>query len=256
MLIPILLSLPSLFAQTSAVENANKEAMNISSMDAIAQASPVVQLTLFILIALSVVCWAITFYKYKSYKLIETSNEPFMDLFWKAKSLDDIFADVSEYPDSTFAKVFKTAYLELRKMADSTLAEKEGSSTSPLLSGIDNLERAIQKETDKQISAMERRLNILATTGSTGPFIGLFGTVWGIMGAFQKIGATGMASLAVVAPGISEALIATAIGLAAAIPATVCYNYFLTKIKSHEVELSNFSVDFLNIAKRNFFKGE
>jgi biopolymer transport protein TolQ len=103
---------------------------------------------------------------------------------------------------------------------------------------------------------MEERLNILATTGSTGPFIGLFGTVWGIMGAFQKIGITGMASLAVVAPGISEALIATAIGLAAAIPATVAYNYFLTKIKEHEVELSNFSADFLNIAKRNFFKGK
>ncbi len=231
-----------------------KKAMDISSIDAIAQASPVVQLTLFILIAMSVVCWAITFYKYKRFKAIEQSNEPFLDLFWKANSLDDIFADVGEYPNSNYAKVFKAGYLELRKLADSSLADS--SSSSPLLSGIDNLERAIQKEIDKRIANMEHRLNLLATTGSTGPFIGLFGTVWGIMGAFQKIGLTGMASLAVVAPGISEALIATAIGLAAAIPATVAYNYFLTKIKTHEVNLSNFSADFLNIAKRNFFKGK
>ncbi|MEK6555056.1 MAG: MotA/TolQ/ExbB proton channel family protein, partial [Bdellovibrionota bacterium] len=92
------------------------------------------------------------------------------------------------------------------------------------------------------------------TTGSTGPFIGLFGTVWGIMGAFHKIGATNMANLAVVAPGISEALVATAVGLAAAIPATVAYNHFLTKIKKEELDLNNFAADFLNITKRNFFK--
>ena len=239
------------FAQSTEVQ----DAVNVSSMDAIAQASPVVQLTLFILIALSVVCWAITFYKYKRFKTMQENNEPFLDLFWKANSLDDIFADVGQYPNSTYAKVFKAGYLELRKLADSSLAEKTTDSSSPLLSGIDNLQRAIQKEVDRQIAKMENRLNLLATTGSTGPFIGLFGTVWGIMGAFQKIGATGVASLAVVAPGISEALIATAIGLAAAIPATVAYNYFITKIKGHEVELSNFSADFINIAKRNFFKG-
>lgn len=101
---------------------------------------------------------------------------------------------------------------------------------------------------------MEARLSLLATTGSTGPFIGLFGTVWGIMGSFHKIGSTGMANLAVVAPGISEALIATAIGLAAAIPATVAYNHFVTRIRREEIDLSSFSADFINIAKRNFFK--
>ncbi len=248
-----------LFAQTksnAAPEAATQSALDLNPIEAIAQASIVVQLTLFILVALSVVCWAITFYKYKQFKLIKNSNEPFSDLFWKAKSLDDIFAKVSDYPKSSLAKIFKAGYLELRKMADSTLAEKENANHSPMLSGIDNLERAIKKEIDNEISSMESRLNLLATTGSTGPFIGLFGTVWGIMGAFQKIGATQMASLAIVAPGISEALIATAIGLAAAIPATVAYNYFLTEIKSQEVELSNFAADFLNIAKRNFFKGE
>ena len=102
---------------------------------------------------------------------------------------------------------------------------------------------------------MESRLSLLATTGSTGPFIGLFGTVWGIMGAFQKIGATKVASLAVVAPGISEALIATSVGLAAAIPATVAYNHYVSRIRKMEIELNSFAADFLNIAKRNFFQG-
>jgi biopolymer transport protein TolQ len=102
---------------------------------------------------------------------------------------------------------------------------------------------------------MENRLTILASTGSTGPFIGLFGTVWGIMNSFQQIGITGSASLAAVAPGISEALITTAIGLAAAIPAVLIYNNCVAVIRKEEVSLNNFSTDFLNIVKRNFFKG-
>ncbi|MGE3760612.1 MAG: MotA/TolQ/ExbB proton channel family protein, partial [Pseudobdellovibrionaceae bacterium] len=112
-----------------------------------------------------------------------------------------------------------------------------------------------RKSVDYELAVMESKLPILATTGSTGPFIGLFGTVWGIMGSFHKIGATGNASLAVVAPGISEALIATAIGLAAAIPAVMLYNHFVATIRKEELELNNFATDFLNIAKRNFFKG-
>src|SRR5262249_44691278 len=102
----------------------------------------------------------------------------------------------------------------------------------------------------------ENRLTFLATTSSNGPFVGLFGTVWGIMSAFHKIGQTGSANLAIVAPGISEALIATAIGLAAAIPAGAAYNYFVNLVKKNDLELNNFCADFLNIAKRNFFKDE
>lgn len=179
-----------------------------------------------------------------------------MEFFWKANSLDEIFDAVKDYPHSGLARVFKSGYLELRKLADSNLVAKrsEGES-SPLLSGIDNLERALRKSSDEEIASMELRLSWLATTGSTAPFIGLFGTVWGIMGAFQKIGATKVASLAVVAPGISEALIATAVGLAAAIPATIAYNHFLTEIRRLDLEISSFAADFLNIAKRNFFQG-
>ncbi len=145
----------------------------------------------------------------------------------------------------------------MKKIAESPMLNKTGTleSDSPQLSGLDNLERSIRKAVETEVSDLESRLPILATTGSTGPFIGLFGTVWGIMGSFQQIGRTGSASLAAVAPGISEALITTAIGLAAAIPAVVLYNYFVSQIRRQEISLNNFSADFLNIVKRNFFKG-
>ncbi|MBK7963141.1 MAG: MotA/TolQ/ExbB proton channel family protein [Bdellovibrionales bacterium] len=142
----------------------------------------------------------------------------------------------------------------MKKLAESPHLTKDAENLKPQLSGLDNIERVIRKTTEAEVSQMESRLTILATTGSTGPFIGLFGTVWGIMGSFHKIGATGNASLAVVAPGISEALVATAIGLAAAIPAVVMYNNFVARIRKEEIEINNFTADFLNIIKRNFFK--
>lgn len=231
-------------------------AVNTGAWHAIASANIIVQLVLLSLVAMSVVCWAIIIGKRRQFKALASANRPFEDAFWKANSLDDIFEGLKNHPDSNMAHVFRAGYLELRKIADSNLAERKDDKTPPLLSGIDNLQRALNKAIDSEMGLLENRLSILATTGSTGPFIGLFGTVWGIMSSFQKIGATGMASLAVVAPGISEALIATAIGLLAAIPATVAYNYFITEIKKLELALNNFSADFLNIAKRNFFRGE
>lgn len=236
--------------------NPTTVAVNTGAWHAITSANFVVQLVLLSLAILSVVCWAIIFNKRRQLKAMTAANRPFEDAFWKAASLDDIFANLKNHPDSGMANLFRAGYLELRKIADSSLANNPNEDTRPLLTGLDNLQRALNKAIDTEVSHLESRLTILATTGSTGPFIGLFGTVWGIMGSFQKIGATGMASLAVVAPGISEALIATAIGLLAAIPATVAYNYFTTEVKRHELALNNFSADFLNIAKRNFFRGE
>lgn len=233
----------------------NTVTVNTGAWHAILSANPVVQLVLLTLTILSVACWAIIYNKRKQLKALAEANKPFEEAFWKANSLDDIFDNLKNHPDSSLANVFRAGYMELRKIADSNLAEKRGDQSTPLLSGIDNLQRALNKATDSELSLIEHRLSLLATTGSTGPFIGLFGTVWGIMSSFQNIGATGMASLAVVAPGISEALIATGVGLAAAIPATVAYNYFITELKRQELQLNNFSADFLNIAKRNFFRG-
>jgi biopolymer transport protein TolQ len=237
------------------VSNQIAVGVNVGAWHAVLSANLVVQLVLLVLVAMSVACWAIIIGKRKQLKAITQSNLPFEDAFWKAASLDDIFEQLKNHPDSNMARIYRAGYMELRKIADSNLAEKRGDQSAPLLSGIDNLQRAMTKAIDSEIHSLESRLGVLATTGSTGPFIGLFGTVWGIMSAFQKIGATGSASLAVVAPGISEALIATGIGLFAAIPATVAYNYFVTELKRQELQLNSFATDFLNIAKRNFFRG-
>ncbi|MGZ3742558.1 MAG: protein TolQ [Pseudobdellovibrionaceae bacterium] len=250
------MNIPIMNIANAATSN-NQVTINTSPMDALLQASPVVQLTLLILLSLSIFCWAIAYTKYKQLKIVRAANEKFTTKFWKVNSLDTLYGDIDEFPSSNMARIFKSAYIEMKKIADSPLVKHNDSGDEkPQLSGLDNLERAIRKSTENEVAQLETRLTVLATTGSTGPFIGLFGTVWGIMGSFHKIGATGNASLAVVAPGISEALIATAIGLAAAIPAVILYNNFVGLVRREEIELNNFGADFLNIVKRNFFKGD
>lgn len=230
---------------------AKNMSVNSNAWDAIWQASPIVQVTLLILIGLSIVCWAVAFSKYNFFKSLIEENDRFAVRFYKATSLDSLYEDIETFKNSSLARIFKAGYVELKQLAE----RKSGAPAGGLLvSGADNLERTLRKATDNELSFMESRLTILASTGSTGPFIGLFGTVWGIMNSFHKIGQTGSASLAVVAPGISEALVATAIGLAAAIPAVVLYNHFISQIKKEEMALNSFSSDFLNMAKRNFFK--
>lgn len=229
--------------------------VNTDAWHAISSASLIVQITVLILATMSIGSWAIMLQKRKQFRTIERANEPFEDKFWKGTSLEDISDSVQDHGDSNLASVFRAGFTELKKIADSNLAKASDSNALPMLSGIDNLQRALNKAIDNEVSKLESRLSFLATVGSVGPFVGLFGTVWGIMTAFQGIGATGSASLAIVAPGISEALITTAIGLFAAIPATIGYNMFLTRLKRQELVLNNFSADFLNIAKRNFFRG-
>jgi biopolymer transport protein TolQ len=241
------------FISEAAAESVN--VANTGSWHAISNASPVVQLTLFILIAMSIFSWTIIVSKYGQLKDLQAANLPFEDKFWKAATLEEVFDDLKNYPDSNMANVFRAGYMELRKIAESGLATQSKAGETPLLTGIDNLQRTLSKSIETELSNLESRLIFLATVGSVGPFIGLFGTVWGIMSSFQKIGATGVASLAVVAPGISEALIATGVGLFAAIPATVAYNYYVTKLKKQELSLNNFATDFLNLTKRNFFRG-
>ena len=241
----------------AASEQAQQVQVDTGIWHAISSANIIVQLSLLTLVIMSVVTWAIIIAKRKQFRKVREINEPFLDEFWRANSLDDIYESLKKFEGSPLANIFKDGYLELRKMADSNLATKKGSDKSaPLLTGIDNLERALRKAIDSELAQLEHRLSFLATTGSSGPFIGLFGTVIGIMTAFQKIAQTGSANLAVVAPGISEALIATAVGLFAAIPASVFYNMYTANIRKQELDMQNFSSDFLNIAKRNFFIDE
>ena len=246
-----------MFSSIASASEKVQVATDVGAWHAIASANPVVQLTLLSLASMSVISWAIMVQKRKLFQFVENANIPFEEKFWRASSLEDVNEELKSFPDSNLAVVFRMGYLELRRIADSSLmARTPSEGEPPALSGLDNLQRALRKAIDLEISRLEAKLSFLATVGSVGPFVGLFGTVWGIMGSFQRIGASGSASLAVVAPGIAEALIATGVGLAAAIPATIAYNLFITRIRKQEMVLNNFASDFLNLAKRNFFRGQ
>lgn len=218
----------------------NSVSVNTNGLDAILSASPIVQMTLFILVSLSIVCWAVGFTKFRQFGFLKAQNTAFLSRFWRAKNLQAAYEELDQFRSSSLARVFKAGYEEFRDENTGGLANVEM-----------NVERALTKAIDAEIVALEARLTLLATTGSTGPFIGLFGTVWGIMGSFHKIGQTGSASLAVVAPGISEALIATAVGLIAAIPAVILYNNFTAQVRRSETELNNFAGDFLNLIQKS-----
>ncbi len=240
-----------LSTQTSAAASA-RIGVKAGVLDAVLAASFPVQALLLILVGCSIISWAIIYAKYRQFQNMNSSNQEFNDFFWKAKALENVHNKIDAYAASSLSKVFTAGYIELQRIADSSLA-KNSDSENLKLSGIDNLERAIQKSIGTEVSNAEARLNFLATTGSTAPFVGLLGTVIGIMSSFTSIASSGSASLAVVAPGIAEALFSTAVGLFAAIPAVVAYNYFIGRIRKIEIDLNNFGSDFLNVAKRNFF---
>lgn len=222
-----------------------KVTADFSAWHAIASASPVVKITFLILVAMSVFSWMIIFAKYKTFKSLFEENKRFLDSFWKAETMDEIVDNQDKYEQSNLCKIFLVGFSEIKKI--------RGVKKETMLTKAEILERSLVHSVESEILDSERGLSFLATTGSTAPFIGLFGTVWGIMGSFQKIGLMKSASLAVVAPGISEALIATAVGLAAAIPASIAYNHYIVKIKKLEHDLNSYASDLVNVAERNFF---
>jgi biopolymer transport protein TolQ len=236
---------------------AKEAVVTISAIDAIGNAGIIVQLVLLLLVLFSVLSWAIMLSKWGLVKRCFSSTERFLDVFWSGKSMDHIYSESKKMSGSSVAKLFQSGYVELQRLMEKERQKTEGGSTIkvPPDSLIQNLERALMRASRNEMLRLERSMTFLATAGSTAPFIGLFGTVWGIMTAFERIGAEGGASLATVAPGISEALIATAVGLACAIPAVMGYNYFNQKIRMLRAQMENFSGDFLNIVKRNFLMG-
>ena len=210
----------------------------------------VVKLVLLLLLLFSVVSWGIILFKFFQVQRANSESERFMDFFWKSKRFDAIASQVDRFANSPLTVLFNEGYSELKKVVE-TDSKSDGSALSTDLGGVENVSRAMRRATNSEITRLEKYLTFLATTGSTSPFIGLFGTVWGIMTAFEGIGKTGSASLAVVAPGIAEALIATAIGLVAAIPAVMAYNHFQHKIRVLINEMDSFTTEFLNIVQRN-----
>jgi len=222
---------------------------NGSLLNMILDAGLMVKFVLLLLFIFSVVSWAIIFLKYRYYRKIKKDNELFNADYSRSTKLSDVLPAAKKYSFSTTAEVFRVGYAELTKI-NKPLNDSAQGSDEISLSSLDNLERSMNKACNTEMSKLESALGFLATTGSASPFIGLFGTVWGIMDTFKGIGARGSATLAIVAPGISEALIATAAGLAAAIPAVIFYNYFLTQSKNMVQEMDNFAAEFLNIVER------
>jgi biopolymer transport protein TolQ len=231
-----------------------------SLFDMVLNAGFVVQLVLLLLLLFSVVSWAIILMKYFSIRKIIRENSLFMSTYMKNTKLSDIFPETKKFRNSTLAEVFRAGYTELAKITMALRGNppvRESAETGGQvleIAGIDNVERAMNRACGSETTKLEAALAFLATTGSASPFIGLFGTVWGIMDTFKGIGARGSATLAVVAPGISEALIATAAGLAAAIPAVIFYNYYLNRIKIMTLEMDNFASELLNIVERYYVK--
>ncbi len=219
-------------------------------LELVFSAGPVVKLVLLILIYFSLVSWAIIFYKTSVIQRAIKDSDRFLDFFWQKKRFDLVGEGVKEFSHSPLATLFREAYHELLQLKKKNVEPGEAEDFSLKMENTEMVSRALRRATTQETQRLEKYLTFLATTGSTAPFIGLFGTVWGIMDAFHGIGTTGSASLAVVAPGISEALIATAIGLAAAIPAVMGYNHFLNKVNILIGEMDNFSQELLNIVER------
>lgn len=224
----------------------NNPAVATGVVGLIADSGAVAKVVLLLLLVASIFCWAIIFMKWKSLKRAMNQNTQFLNLFWHGKNLDEIMAKVDRYQSSPIATVFQAGVKEMKKISSTP----ESTNATPT-EKVENIYRALTRSGTAEIAQYEKHVSWLATTASAAPFIGLFGTVWGIMNSFHSIGVTGAANLAVVAPGISEALITTATGIAAAVPAVVAYNYFVNQIKRLSIDMECFSQDFLNIIQRS-----
>ena len=196
----------------------------------------VVKAVIIILLLASIYSWALIFEKYRLFKKIELSSSSFEDKFWKAKSAENFYNNLSNKNKDPLTAIFQSAMSELIKTKSKSTSVQSTRVT-----------RVLEISLDREIKAIEKNFTFLATVGSTAPFIGLFGTVWGIMNSFQSIAISRNTSLAIVAPGIAEALFATALGLLAAIPAVIAYNKFSSDSKKYVVRIENFSKRFISI---------
>jgi biopolymer transport protein TolQ len=210
----------------------------------ILQGSIIVQLVLLILLFFSVFSWAVIFFKRNTLKTAALQSRKFLSVFRQSKNLLEVNEASKKYRGSPLASLFRAAYKELAYLTKTDPNPK-------LTSGnMESINRALIKASNREVAKLEKMMSFLATTGSVTPFIGLFGTVWGIMDAFQEIGESQTTALQAVAPGIAEALIATALGLFAAIPAVIAYNHYLQRIKESITEMEDFAIEFLSITER------
>ena len=225
-------------------------------LDIITEIGPLNQVVLGILIVFSIVSWAIILSKTFSYGRVKRQTAAFLDVFRRSQKFSEVQAICPSLPQSPLVGVFQAGYAELNaqfRLTGPQGAPNPGTAAArPILKSLDAVDRALIRAATTEVNKLERRLTFLATTASVTPFIGLFGTVVGIMISFARISASGSTNLSVVGPGITEALIATAAGLFAAIPAVIFYNHFVHRVKDFSADMDDFALEFLNIAERNF----
>jgi biopolymer transport protein TolQ len=221
----------------------------------IAEAGVLSKAVLLLLLIFSAVSWAIIFYKLWVYRRAEQQTSTFLGVFRKSSKFSEVQAVCPTLSASPLVGLFQSGYAELNtqlRTGSSDGVKPAAGAARPTLKSLDAVDRALLRATTVELNKLEHRVTFLATTASITPFIGLFGTVWGIVTSFQGIANSGSAGLSVVAPGIAEALVATAAGLFAAIPAVYFYNHFTNKVKKFASEMDDFSLEFLNISERNF----
>lgn len=223
---------------------------HMSPLELVLAAGPVVKFVMFLLTFGSVVTWGIVFQKVVQFRSARSETKEFSEVFFDSRSFSQISEASGRLLSSPVAAVYRAAHRELMQM----LRTSEGGKGLDQTSDLDNIDRALKRAKAEEVTRLERGTTFLATTASAAPFIGLFGTVWGIMDAFIGLSHTKTSSIQAVAPGIAEALIATAIGLVAAIPAAIAYNYFSQQIRILSRSMDMFAAEFLNIARRQFIK--
>ncbi len=253
---PLLIIIPNLvleqaLPQQAAAEVAVEVVGQHSISDLVLNAGPVVQLVLLLLTMMSVVSWGIVLQKWNEMRSAKKQTSKFSDIFWSSRNLAQILETSARLTASPVAAIYMAGHRELKQLLD---AQDNSRADRGDFGDLENIDRALKRAKAEEITRLERGTTFLATTASAAPFIGLFGTVWGIMHAFMGLSTVKSTSIQAVAPGISEALIATAIGLAAAIPAAMAYNYFMQQVRILSRHMDMFSAEFLNIARRHFLK--
>jgi biopolymer transport protein TolQ len=219
----------------------------------ILRAGWVEQFVLLVLLLFSAMSWAVIVYKSRVLTRVAKQNASFMSVFRKSSRFSEVQAHCASLPASPLVGLFQSGYAELTAQMRTHAGDKPADSAArPTLRSLEAVDRALLRATTTEIARLEHRVAFLATTASITPYIGLFGTVWGIMTAFQAIAGAGSTSLGVVAPPIAQALVATALGLFAAIPAVYFYNDLTSRVKAFANEMEDFSLEFLTIAERNF----
>jgi biopolymer transport protein TolQ len=232
----LLVSLHIIFLQS-------QQNQGISLIDLLLKSSPIAKFVLILLLLFSIVSWAIIFAKWRTLKASQKDTDEFLARFSRNAKLSDLFVEAEFRKQSPIARVYLAGYEEV-------IAQIESGDNR--IQSFEAINRVMQSATIDEVTRMEKSLSWLATAANASPFIGLFGTVVGIIIAFQGLSASSGSSIQSVAPGIAEALIATAAGIAAAVPAAIFYNYFLSKIKNLTAALDRFSLDIMNIVERNY----